>query len=54
LANAFSVTGPVSISYTYDSQNRISTATYTLPSRATTTIAYTYDAAGNRTAVVGQ
>lgn len=54
LANAFTVTVPVSVSYTYDSQNRISTAIYTLPTGATTTIIYTYDAAGNRTAVVGQ
>ena len=54
LANAFTITAPLSVSYTYDSQNRISTATYTLPSGGTTTIAYTYDAAGNRTAVVGQ
>jgi YD repeat-containing protein len=54
LANAFTVTQPVSVSYTYDSQGRLSTATYVLASGAVTTIAYTYDAAGNRTAVVAQ
>jgi YD repeat-containing protein len=54
LANAFLVTVPISVSYTYDSQNRIATATYTLASGTTRTTTYTYDAAGNRTTVVGQ
>lgn len=54
LANAFTVTVPVSVNYTYDSQNRIATATYTLPTGAMKTITYTYDAAGNRTTVAGQ
>ena len=54
LANAFTVTQPVSVSYTYDSQGRLSTATYVLASGAVTTVTYTYDAAGNRTTVVAQ
>jgi hypothetical protein len=54
LANAFTVTQPVSVSYTYDSQGRLSTATYVLASGGVTTITYTYDAAGNRTMVVAQ
>jgi len=52
LANAFTVTLPVSVSYTYDSQGRIATASYLLASGATTTVTYAYDAAGNRTSVV--
>jgi hypothetical protein len=54
LANAFTVTQPVSVSYTYDSQDRLSTATYILASGGVRTVTYTYDAAGNRTAVVAQ
>jgi hypothetical protein len=54
LANAFTVTQPVSVSYTYDSQGRLSTGTYVLAGGAVTTVTYTYDAAGNRTAVVAQ
>jgi hypothetical protein len=54
LANAFTVTVPVSVSYTYDSQGRLSTATYVLASGGVTTVTYTYDAAGNRTMVVAQ
>jgi len=52
LANAFTVTTPVSVFYTYDSQGRLATATYTAPSGAVTVVTYSYDAAGNRTAVV--
>jgi len=45
--------GPASVSYTYDSQGRLSTATYTTPT-GTVTITYSYDSAGNRTSVVTQ
>jgi hypothetical protein len=54
LANAFTVTQPLSVSYTYDSQGRLSTTTYVLASGGVTTVTYTYDVAGNRTAVVAQ
>jgi hypothetical protein len=54
LANAFTVTQPVSVSYMYDSQGRLSTASYTSAVGGVTTVTYTYDAAGNRTAVVAQ
>jgi hypothetical protein len=52
LANAFTVTQPLSVSYTYDSQGRIATASYILATGGTTTVTYSYDAAGNRTSVV--
>jgi YD repeat-containing protein len=39
------------VSYTYDSQGRLVTATYVSGS-TTTVVAYNYDAAGNRTTVV--
>lgn len=42
-----------SVSYTYDSQGRLWTATYVTPS-GTTTVTYSYDNAGNRTSVVTQ
>jgi hypothetical protein len=42
-----------SVAYTYDSQGRIKTATYTTSS-GTITVTYTYDNAGNRTSVVTQ
>jgi YD repeat-containing protein len=54
LTNAFTVMGgtvPSSVTYTNDSQGRLTTATYISP-RGTVTVTYTYDAAGNRTAVV--
>jgi len=54
LANAFTVNLPVSVSCTYDNQARLSTATYTSGTGASTVATYTYDAAGNRTAVVAQ
>jgi hypothetical protein len=54
LANAFTVAQPVSVSYTYDSQDRLSTATYILAGGGVRTVTYTYDAAGNRTTVVAQ
>jgi len=54
LANAFTVTPPVSVSYTYDSQGRLATATYVQASGGVITVTYSYDAAGNRTAVVAQ
>jgi len=54
LPGAFTVTLPVSVSYTYDSQGRLATATYSSPTGSTTVVTYTYDAAGNRTAVVAQ
>jgi len=54
LANAFTVSPPVSVSYTYDSQGRLSTAAYVLASGGTTIVTYTYGAAGNRAAVVAQ
>jgi YD repeat-containing protein len=54
LANAFTVTQPVSVSYTYDSQGRLATTAYIQASGATITVTYTYDAAGNRTVVVAQ
>jgi len=54
LANAFTVNMPVSVSYTYDSQGRLATATYISGTGASTVVTYTYDAAGNRTAVVAQ
>ena len=54
LPNAFTVTPPVSVTYAYDSQGRVVTATYTLASGATTVVTYTYDAAGNRTSVVAR
>ena len=43
-------TTPVSVSYTYDSQGRISTVTYTTGS-SSMTVSYSYDNAGNRTKV---
>jgi hypothetical protein len=54
LANAFTVAQPISVSYTYDSQGRLSTAIYILAGGAARTVTYTYDAAGNRTTVVAQ
>jgi hypothetical protein len=42
-----------SVGYTYDSQGRVHTATYTTPS-GTVTVTYSYDNAGNRTTVVTQ
>jgi hypothetical protein len=54
LANAFTVAMPSTVSYTYDSQGRLSTATYTSGTGAMTVVTYSYDAAGNRTAVVAQ
>jgi len=52
LANAFTVTPPVSVSYSYDSQGRVASATYVAASGGITTVTYSYDDAGNRTAVV--
>ncbi len=52
LAKAFAVVTPVSVAYTYDSQGRLATATYTGAAGATTVVTYSYDAAGNRTSVV--
>jgi hypothetical protein len=52
LSNAFTVTIPVSVSYTYDSQGRLSTATYISATGASTLVTYSYDSAGNRTSVV--
>jgi uncharacterized protein RhaS with RHS repeats len=40
------------VSYTYDSQGRLTSVTYV--GTATHTVTYTYDAAGNRTSVVAQ
>lgn len=40
-----------SVSYTYDSLGRMATVTYN-NGTTTTTITYSYDAAGNRTSVV--
>ncbi|MBA9848524.1 MULTISPECIES: RHS repeat domain-containing protein [Ralstonia] len=40
-----------SVSYTYDALGRLATAVYNNGS-TTTTITYSYDAAGNRTSVV--
>ncbi|HUB78368.1 MAG TPA: hypothetical protein VMB03_06205 [Bryobacteraceae bacterium] len=54
LPNAFTVTAPVSVSYTYDSQGRLATATYVSGTGTTTVVTYTYDAAGNRTSVVAR
>jgi hypothetical protein len=54
LANAFTVTVPSTVSFTYDSQGRLSTATYISGTGASTVVTYTYDAAGNRTSVVAQ
>ncbi|HUB80499.1 MAG TPA: RHS repeat domain-containing protein [Bryobacteraceae bacterium] len=54
LADAFTVTPPVSVSYTYDSQGRVATATYVNASGSLTIVTYSYDAAGNRTAVIAQ
>jgi hypothetical protein len=54
LANAFTVTPPVSVTYSYDSQGRLSIATYVAANGAATTVTYSYDAAGNRTSVVAQ
>jgi hypothetical protein len=42
-----------SVAYTYDSQGRVWTATYTTSS-GTVTVTYSYDNAGNRTSVVTQ
>ena len=42
-----------SVGYTYDSQGRVHTATYTTPA-GNVTVTYTYDNAGNRTTVVTQ
>jgi uncharacterized protein RhaS with RHS repeats len=55
LNSGFTVTAgtPSSVTYTYDSQGRLSTATYTSPT-GSVTVMYSYDAAGNRTAVVAQ
>jgi hypothetical protein len=54
LATAFTVVPPVSVSYTYDSQGRVATASYILASGGTSTVTYSYDAAGNRTSVIAQ
>ncbi len=43
-----------SIAYTYDSQGRVLTATYTTSNGSTVTVTYSYDNAGNRTSVVTQ
>jgi YD repeat-containing protein len=49
------VTAPAtgSVTYTYDSQGRLASATYTSPT-GSVTVTYSYDAAGNRTAVVAK
>jgi YD repeat-containing protein len=52
LANAFTVSPPASVSYPYDSQGRLATATYV--GATSITVTYSYDAAGNRTTVVAQ
>jgi hypothetical protein len=52
LASAFTVTPPLSVTYSYDSQRRLATASYILATGGTTTVTYTYDAAGNGTSVV--
>lgn len=50
--NGGAPTGPASsVAYTYDSQGRVQTATYTTPS-GNVTVTYSYDNAGNRTSVV--
>ncbi|HEX3745320.1 MAG TPA: RHS repeat domain-containing protein [Bryobacteraceae bacterium] len=54
LPNAFTVTVPSSVSFTYDSQGRLSTASYLSGTGAVTVVTYTYDAAGNRLAVVAK
>lgn len=54
LPNAFSVTPPISVSYSYDSQGRLVTATYRAANGTVKVVTYTYDSAGNRTAVVAQ
>lgn len=54
LPAAFTVTQPVSVSYTYDSQGRLATATYISGTGTSTVVTYTYDAAGNRTSVVAK
>jgi hypothetical protein len=52
LANGFTVTSFVpTVSYTYDSQGRVATATYATVT-GSVTVTYSYDAAGNRTSVV--
>ncbi len=45
-------TAATSVSYTYDSQGRLTSVTYV--GTVTHTVTYTYDAAGNRTSVVTQ
>jgi hypothetical protein len=52
LPGGFTVTLPSSVEYTYDSQGRLTTATYTSTTGSVIVVNYTYDAAGNRTAVV--
>jgi len=47
------VSMPGSVTYTYDSQGRLATATYA-SSSGTVTVTYSYDAAGNRTSVVSK
>jgi hypothetical protein len=54
LPRAFTVTMPSSVAYTYDSQGRLATVTYTSSTGSVTITTYSYDAAGNRTAVVAQ
>ena len=54
LPAAFTVTQPVSVSYTYDSQGRLATTTYISGTGTSTTVTYTYDAAGNRMSVVAK
>ena len=44
---------PSSVTYTYDSQGRLATATYA-SSTGSVKVTYNYDAAGNRTSVVTQ
>jgi hypothetical protein len=54
LSNAFTVTLPSTVTYTYDSQGRLATATYTSGTGAVRAVTYSYDAAGNRTSVVAR
>ena len=54
LLNAFTVTPPISVTYGYDTQGRLITATYRAANGAVKVVTYAYDAAGNRTTVVAQ
>jgi YD repeat-containing protein len=54
LPKAFTVTVPGTVAYTYDSQGRLATTTYTSPAGSVTVVTYSYDAAGNRTSVVAR